>query len=124
MKPTLLTDHEGEKRENDWLENSTEILSKEELTVTDAVSMAAYRTLQVLPTSFQLAMISLLPLFYENAHTVAMILHAVNVIKSAVKYDNATQVPIIGLMDVNEARKNLFSAALDFIKKTSEPAGS
>ena len=77
------------------LENISEILSKEKLTVADTVSWAAYRASQVSPTSFQPANISLLPLFYENAHTATMILHAMNVVNSAVKHVNAPQVPVI-----------------------------
>ena len=68
---------------------------QKELIAADAVSWAAYRALQVLPTSFQPAIISTFPLFYEDAHTVAMILHAMNVVNCAVKHFNATQAPVI-----------------------------
>ena len=38
---------------------------------------------------------SLLPLFYDQAHSVAMILHSMNVVKKAVDVLNRGQVPII-----------------------------
>ena len=85
----------GNERERDWLENIKELLCKEELTKDDAVSWAAYRASQVSVSSHEPAVISLLPLFVENAHSTAMILHAMNVIRSAVKYVNPVQVPVI-----------------------------
>ena len=78
----------GYERERDWLENIKELLSKDELAKDDAVSWAAYRASQVSLSSYEPAIISLLPLFVENAHSTAMILHAMNVIRSAVKHVN------------------------------------
>ena len=42
-------------------------------------------------------MISLLPTFNENAHSIAMILHAMNMIKAAVNHFNPGQTPVIAL---------------------------
>ena len=36
-------------------------------------------------------------MFYENAHSVAMILHAMNMIKAAVNHINPSQIPVISL---------------------------
>lgn len=85
----------GYERERDWLENIKELLCKEELTKDDAVSWATYRASQVSLSYHEPAIISLLPLFVENAHSTAMILHAINVIRSAVKHVNPVQVPVI-----------------------------
>ena len=76
------TDCKENKRESDWLENVKEILSKEKLGVSDVVSWATYRASQISPmsSSFQPAIISFFPLFQKNAHSVAMILHAMNVV--------------------------------------------
>ena len=49
------------------------------------------------PSTHTPAIISLLPMFLENAHSVAMILHSMNVIKSAVQYINPVQTPVITL---------------------------
>ena len=65
-------------KETDWLENIRELLYKE-LAKDDAVSWVAYRTPQASLSSNQPAIISILPLFVENAHSTAMILHAMNV---------------------------------------------
>jgi len=43
------------------------------------------------------AVISLLPMFYENAHSIAMILHAMNMVKAAVNHVNPRQTPVIAL---------------------------
>ena len=83
------------QREKDWLENVKEVISKEQLAEDDSVSWAAYRASQAPLSSHEPAIISLLPLFMENAHSVAMILHAMNVIRSAVNHLNPTQVPVI-----------------------------
>ena len=81
-------------RERDWLENIKELLCKD-LAKDDAVSWAAYLTSQVLFSSYEPAIISILPLFVENAHSTAMFLRAMNAIKSAVKHVNPAQVPMI-----------------------------
>ena len=49
------------------------------------------------PSTHTPAIISLLPMFLENAHSVAMILHSMNVIKSAVQHINPGQTPVITL---------------------------
>lgn len=85
----------GDEKERDWLDQVKDLLSKEELAKDDAVSWAAYRASQVSLSHHEPAIISLLPLFMENAHSAAMILHAMNVIKSAVKHVNPVQVPVI-----------------------------
>jgi len=36
-------------------------------------------------------------MFYENAHSIAMILHAMNMVKAAVNHVNPTQTPVIAL---------------------------
>ena len=41
------------------------------------------------------AITSLLPLFHENAHTGAMIIHSMKMVKAAVDHVNPGQVPII-----------------------------
>ena len=43
------------------------------------------------------AVISLFPMFYENAHSIAMILHAINMIKAAVNHVHPSQIPVITL---------------------------
>lgn len=51
----------GYERERDWLENIKDLLCKEELAKDDAVSWAAYRVSQASLSSYEPAIISLLP---------------------------------------------------------------
>ena len=85
----------GYERERDWLESIKELLCKEELAKDDAVSWTPYRASHVSLSSHEPAIISLLPFFMENAYSTAMISHAMNVIRFAVKYVSPIQVPVI-----------------------------
>lgn len=83
--------------EDDWLKNLNELLTKAELHKDDAVSWAAYRASKLSMLCFTPAIISLLPMFTENAHSLAMIEHSMKIIKSAVSHVNPNQVPVIAL---------------------------
>ena len=61
------------EREEDWLKNTLEVVTKKELSKEDTVSWAAYRASKSSLSSHQPALISLLPMFTENAHSLAMI---------------------------------------------------
>lgn len=79
-------------REIDWLDNAKELLSKEELNKSDFISWAAYCASKSSLPSHEPAIISLLPRFFENAHSLAMIAHSMKVIKSAVQHINPSQI--------------------------------
>ena len=72
LKPRLATPERIEN-EYEWSNHLRELLGKETLEKDD------YKMITHTP-----AIISLLPMFSENVHSVAMILHSMNVIKSAV----------------------------------------
>ena len=72
LKPRLATPERIEN-EYEWSNHLRELLGKETLEKDD------YKMITHTP-----AIISLLPMFLENVHSVAMILHSMNVIKSAV----------------------------------------
>ena len=74
--------------EQDWLDNATKLLSKEELQKNDYVSWVAYRATQTSLSNHEPAIISLLPLFTENAHSLAMTAHSMRVIRAAVVHVN------------------------------------
>ena len=74
----------GINRERDWLDNTKALLSKE-LDKDGAVSWAAYRASQASLSSHKSAIIALLPMISENAHSLAMIPHSINVIRSALR---------------------------------------
>ena len=90
-----ITSDRGKEEEKDWLENVNELLSREERNQNDTVSWAAYRALQASTTLHQPAIITLLPMFLENAHSLAMIKHSMDVIRAAVHHVNPAQIPVI-----------------------------
>ena len=67
-----LSDERGYDEE-DWLSNTQELVAKEKLQPKDFVSWAAHRASQSSLSSYKPAIISLLPMFPENAHSLAMI---------------------------------------------------
>jgi len=72
-------------------------LEKETVEKDDYLSWAGFHASRQPPSVHTPAIISLLPMFLVNAHSVAMILHAMNVIKSEVQHVNPGQVPVITL---------------------------
>lgn len=84
-------------QEEDWLEACSEGLSKDVLADTDIVSWAAYRASQSSLMSHQPALISLLPMFTENAHSAAMIAHAIKVVREATHHLNPSQTPVLAV---------------------------
>lgn len=84
----------AKNEEQDWLENTKKLLSKEDLQKTDYVSWAAYRAMQSSLSKHESAVISLLPMFTENVHSLAMIAHSMRVIKAVVQHVTPSQTPI------------------------------
>lgn len=64
--PTSLS-NENEYDEEDWLNNAQELVAKDKLQPRDFVSWSAYRASQSSLSSCKPAIISLLPMFVENA---------------------------------------------------------
>lgn len=81
-----------------WLESIRQQSSKKDLAEDECVSWAAYHASHSTPSCYEPAIISLLPTFTENAHSVAMIQHSIKVIQSAVKHVNPSQVPVIAFV--------------------------
>ena len=86
-----------EDDEKDWLSREQELYNKEELDPTHFVSWAAYRASKTPLSIYKPAIVTLLPLFTENAHSLAMIAHSMKVIKAAVQHLNPLQTPVIAL---------------------------
>ena len=59
------------------------------------MSWAAFHASQSANRSLQLGESSLLPLFQEEAHSEAMIRHAIDVVSQAVRFLNPEQVPVL-----------------------------
>ena len=78
-----------------WLQHFMELFEKPEVSKDDWVSWAAYEaSLQPLFTDGT-TNVALMPLFLENAHSVAMILHSMNVVKAVIHHINLSQIPVL-----------------------------
>lgn len=78
-----------------WLKTVIAALDKEELSSDDWISWSAYHAniqQAVIPPP---AINALLPLFLDNAHSVAMIRHSMDIVRAAVQYLNPGQVPVL-----------------------------
>ena len=86
------------EEEYQWLDNVKELVSNDTLKNDEFISWAAFHTSNQPETEYEPAVVSLLPMFLENVHSVAMIsLHAINMIKAAVHHVNPEQVPVVTL---------------------------
>jgi len=81
--------------ENSWLSEMKQTIAKSEFENNDVVSWTAYNSAKHEVYSDPVTPSFLLPLFPEVAHSVAMIYHAMNVVKAVVDYLNPGQVPIL-----------------------------
>ena len=85
------------KCEYQWLNKVEELLEKEKLEEREYLSWSVqFASLQTRAFSPN-AITSLLRLFEENAHSKAMIQHAMKLVKDATAYINPEQTPVIGM---------------------------
>ena len=79
-----------------WLAHLTKVLENEAIG-NEMISWAVYHASQQLslPEISDLALISLLPPFFDQAKSVAMIRHSKDIMKTAVGILNQGQVPVI-----------------------------
>ena len=91
---TLLTSNETQQQ---WLSTVYELLQKEDLdpTESDNISWSAYfaNLQEFVPRPP--AITGLLPLFRESAHTLAMVKHGMDIIKTATNHLNPGQIPVV-----------------------------
>ena len=81
--------------ERKWLDTVSNAVKKGSSAENEWVSWSAYHmSIQTTETPPS-AIIALLPLFVENAHSVAMIKHSMDVVKAVVNYLNLGQVPVL-----------------------------
>lgn len=97
MQAVPTTTNRREDLEDDWLQHVRNLVQKEDLNEDDAVSWAAYHASKASLSSYEPAIIGLLPMFLENAHSLAMILHSMNVVQSAVRHVSPSQTPVIAV---------------------------
>ena len=87
---------EGEE-EYKWLKNLMELIDKGNMTSSDYISWAALHASKQMPSQHQKEIISLMPMFLENANSVAKIRYALKVIKLATEHVNLGQEPVIAM---------------------------
>ena len=89
-------DHKFHKEEEDrWLRNVHEMLLDIQIEAPKNISWAAYLAHCYQRKDIIVSPFALLPLFHENAHSVVMIRHSMNIIRNAVDHVNNEQVPVI-----------------------------
>ena len=97
VRPATNTFSTSKQSEYEWLEVVQDLLKKEELEEEDYISWSAYFASMQPPSIRPFAITALLPMFHENAHTQAMILHSMKMIKDAVNHLNPGQTPVIAM---------------------------
>ncbi|KAK3747349.1 hypothetical protein QZH41_019686, partial [Actinostola sp. cb2023] len=84
------------QKEYRWLEEVREIMFHDTFEGDEALSWAAYHaSCQPSDKDSRQSITSLLPLFYDEAKSVAMIRHSMDVVKKALEILNPGQVPVV-----------------------------
>ncbi|KAG1678463.1 Multidrug resistance-associated protein 1 [Nymphon striatum] len=82
--------------EYQWLDNAKRVLEDDNCIVdNENTSWAAFHASRQPPDARAICTTSLLPLFLESAHTVAMVRHSMDVVKNAVEHLNPGQTPVV-----------------------------
>jgi len=95
VKPDNLIAAVAQSNVNVWLKHMRHLLSKQELTKEDFGSWSAYHASIQQVVTAPCTVVTLMPLFLECAHSVAMIKHSMNVVKAATEYLNPGQIPVL-----------------------------
>ena len=86
----------GISKEEEWLSSVRALIRQDELSEDDYISWAAFHASKSLPMDeIQVTINALLPLFYESAHSVAMIKHGMNIFKQITEELNPGQTPVM-----------------------------
>ena len=92
---SLVTASSAVAEEYDWLNAVVNALKKGNLAKDEWVSWSAYhasiQTTEIPPAAIN----ALLPLFLKNAHSVAMIKHSMDIVKTSIQYLNPGQIPVL-----------------------------
>ena len=83
--------------EEEWLAHVERLREKEKLDQHQYVSWAGFHYSRQQQKPHAVALNDLMPLFYENAHTVAMVKHGMGVIKKAIHHVNPGQIPVMAV---------------------------
>ena len=101
MPPAGLSDSVPEINANvdlaeaSWVDVVSDLINNEALDKNDNISWSAYHASLQEAVPRPPANIELLPLFKDNAHSVAMMKHGMDVLKKATEHLNPGQVPVV-----------------------------
>ena len=84
-----------DQAEASWVDAVSDLINKEALDKNDNISWSAYHANLQKEVPHPPALIELLPLFRDNAHSVAMMKHGMDVLKRATEHLNPGQVPVV-----------------------------
>lgn len=82
-------------KEYEWLYHVRDLYKKNSLTTEDFISWAAFHATRQPQVPQDVAIGAMLPMFYENSHSVAMIKHGMKVVSKVVQFLNPGQVPVM-----------------------------
>ena len=85
---------EAKKEELKWYNTVRTALQKEQLDPTDWISWSAYHAALQQPVK-PAAIIALLPLFIDSAHSIAIIKHSMTIVQAAIRRINPGQTPVL-----------------------------
>jgi hypothetical protein len=117
VKPPQMNDSQSYGKR--WLESTHRLLSKEKLDDNDWVSWSAYHASLQPNSDRPIAITALLPLFNEKSHSVAMIIHAMKLIREDTQYLNPGQCPIVTVDQPLYALSKQFNGASMIMEKTA-----
>ena len=95
MPTTFQTVAAAKEAEVEWLQTLMAASLKHQLDETDWISWSAYHSSVQEATVPPSAINTLLPLFLDNAHSIAMIKHSMNIVKAVVRHLNPGQAPVL-----------------------------
>ena len=108
------------KYEVRWLQNSSSVIcNQERLKEEEIVSWGAFHSCDLSSSPTASALSALLPLFPDQAKSIAMIRHAVDIIKLSVNHLNPGQVPVIALDQPLFAIKFIGTGVICMVKRSS-----
>ena len=94
---TISEDLSRLEKQYEWLERCKHEMSEPDVDPEAALSWAAFHAAQQSDVQKPTAAIALMPLLMDNAHTLAMIKHAMEVISASVRHLNPGQTPVISM---------------------------
>ena len=95
VKPSEDVYPDAMNEEYEWLHNVRGLCKKDQLATEDFTSWAAFHAARQPQVSQQVSIGAMLPMFFENAHTVAMVKHGMKVVSEAVQFIKPGQIPVM-----------------------------